>query len=141
MTTPALPYAQPKDLLSYAFNKADYDRLDPNSIIPAINAASDLSNGYLSSQFNLPLLKFGSDLTMNVCFIAAFFLQIKIGFNPNSPQDGLIKARYDLAIKWLESIANEVIHPTYEDTPTDSQNEFVLTTLSRGYNTPTGEDI
>lgn len=130
------PYALPEDLLAYSVSKAQFDRLDQTAIVPCINAASDYCNSYLASQFNLPLIKFGQDLTMNVCHIAAFFLMIKVGFNPNSPEDGLIKARYDYAVKWLQDISNDIIHPQYLDTPTNAQTDFVVTSPSRGYNDP-----
>ena len=132
-----LPYALSNHLLAFSMSKAQFDRVNstcPESITPCLNAASDFANGYLSSQYNLPLLKFGSDLTMNVCHIAAFYLMVKVGFNPNSPEDQLIKARNDMAIKWLMDINNDLIHPPYQDTPTNSQNDFVITSASRGYN-------
>jgi phage gp36-like protein len=65
--------------------------------------ASEFIDGYLRSQYTLPLNTWGSDVVDKCCDIAAYHLVCLRGFNPEA--DGHFLENYKMAIKWLESVS------------------------------------
>lgn len=81
--------------------------------------ASELADGYLRQQFELPLVRWGSDLVRKVCDVAAYYLVCSRGFNPEV--DGHFLANYELAVKWMEQVAKATISPDVVDGSTGAE--------------------
>ena len=138
-------YCTPQDILLYSLNEATYSQMRQASIMPMITSASAIADGFLTSQYQLPLITWTPELNMMVAHIAAFFLFIQRGFNPDAPEDKLIKARYDLAMRFLKQVNDQEIHPMFVDSPPTSESSamfdangpFLITESPRGF-TPRG---
>jgi len=76
----------------------------------ALQNASDLADGFLASQYKLPITLWGTDLTRAVCHIAAWDLLNQRGFNPEGT-DSTFRTRYDDAMDWLTKIARGLLNP------------------------------
>src|ERR1017187_6362876 len=105
-------YCTTQDLRNYSMTPALYTSMDQAGLVPLIGAASDFADSFLQSQFELPLVSWGKDLSMMVAHIATFYAMIKRGFNPESREDALIQKRYNHAENWLMKISEEKLHPT-----------------------------
>ena len=79
--------------------------------VQALSDASAEADGYLDSQYQLPLVAWGFDLSTHVCEIAAYRLIMFRGFNPDSGHDQHFRMRYDDAIAWLTKVARGVVSP------------------------------
>lgn len=112
-------YAFKDDLTSLSITAAAATRFGDPAINAQLQAASSVADSYIASQFTLPLETsppgWDMSLTRAVCDIAAYFLYCQFGFNPNAPQDALIKARYEMAIAWLTQIKDKKIFPQWVD--------------------------
>lgn len=75
--------------------------------------ASELIDGYLRQQFQLPLVTWGSDIVQACCDIAAYRLICLRGFNPEA--DGSYLDNFKMQRKWLESVANAAVSPDLVD--------------------------
>ena len=112
-------YAQKSDLVTLSVSPAAAQRFGDAAIEGQLQAASALADSFIVSQFVLPLktdpVGWDMSLTRAVCDIAAYYLYCQFGFNPNAPQDQLIKARYEMAIDWLSQIRDKKLFPHWED--------------------------
>lgn len=113
-----VPYAVLDDLSIYGLNASVLSLLTPIQQQAALDAASDLIDGYLNSKFKLPLVTFGKSLTQKVCEIASWNLLSIRGFDPEDPADAEVKKRYDVALQWLQDIKNGEITPNVVDSGT-----------------------
>ncbi len=83
-------------------------------------AASSEADSYLRGRYSYPLLGWGEQLTMYVCWVAAYLiLSGGRGFNPAAGGDGNIRERYDDAREWFAGVQAKRIHP--DITPSDGQ--------------------
>lgn len=135
-------YATKTDITTLAITAASAVRFGESAIEAQLRAASSVADSYLASQFTLPLQTapqgWDMSLTRAVCDIAAYFLYCQFGFNPNAPQDALIKARYDMAIEWLTQIKNKQIFPQWVDSGSapvgsDEGGPFVISSPPVGF--------
>lgn len=112
-------YAQKADLTTLAITGAAAVRFGDASIEAQLQAASSICDSYIVSQFTLPLRVdpqgWDMSLTRATCDLAAYFLYCQYGFNPNQPQDALIKAKYESQIAWLQQIKSKQIFPQWVD--------------------------
>lgn len=81
--------------------------------------ASELVDGYLRQQFQLPLTRWGSDLVRKVCDVAAYYLVCVRGFNPEA--DGHYLANFESAEKWLLQVSKGLISPDVVDGSTGAE--------------------
>lgn len=82
-------------------------------------AASGFADGFLSGQFKLPLVApYPADLVMAVCKIAAYWLMLRRGFNPDAPGDVGFRAGYDDAVRWLGLVRDGEVTPQVIDSST-----------------------
>ena len=123
-------YATLAELQALSITPAVYQRFatqanGTGTMTSALQAASSLADGYLASQFTLPLITspqgWGMDLKRCVCDIAAYELYNIYGFAPGAaPGDDMIKVRYANAMDWLTRIADNKIHPQFVDSSTSN---------------------
>ena len=71
----------------------------------ALDASSDLADGYLSVRYTLPITAYGKDLIRCECWLAAKELLVGKGFAPESARDKQIIDRAAEALQWLKDIA------------------------------------
>lgn len=93
-----------------------------------LDAASSLADSYLRSTYKLPLVSWGSDLTANVCAIGAFKLMAHRGYNPQTGANETIRLMYEDAIRWLELVSDERVHPTVEESPPAAHPRALVST-------------
>lgn len=78
----------------------------------ALRMASRVGDGYLGKRFKLPLTAWEDDLASAVCKIAAWdLISTVIGFASDDPLGTNAKLRYDEAISWFQSVADDDITP------------------------------
>lgn len=102
----------------------------------ALNAASDLLDGYISDQSTLPLIApYPQDVIDFECAIAAYRLLCNVGFNPMAPADKALKEERDGWIEWAVGVSKGEINPSWTDSsPADGPSGVdVITSTSRGY--------
>lgn len=103
-----------------------------------LDAASDLVDGYLSRQVDLPLDQpYPRDIIKAECIIAAASLLDNIGWNPNAPADkSIMDKRQWYMDTWLPGVSKGEIGPNFSginpeiDGPSGPE---VITSTSRGY--------
>jgi phage gp36-like protein len=138
-------YATDADIQKLAITPAAYQRFEaisPGCVTAALQSASSKADDYLSSQFLLPLktVPQGWDmgLTETVCWLAAYSLYFKTGFNPSSPDWQVMTERRKEAMEWLDGIGKKTISPSYSDssslsTDADRAGDFVISDPPVGF--------
>lgn len=88
----------------------------------ALDAASSLADGYLSSRFGLPLSAWGDDLRGCVSRLAAYDLMVTRGYSPEAGRDDQLRLRHEDAMRWLRDVASGIvaIQGVTDATPTDT---------------------
>jgi phage gp36-like protein len=81
----------------------------------AIAAASDEMDGYLGSQYKLPLTAWGQDVRLMCARLTIYTLISSRGFNPNSPGDSQILDAHDMTERWLKRVADGNLALTVTD--------------------------
>lgn len=107
----------------------------------ALSAASQLADGYLRQQYDLPLKTWGADLTRAICHIASYDVLTARGYNPEAGGDVTIRIRYEDAIRWLERVSDGKISPSIVDSSvgatdvgdTTAGGPELVTSSSRGW--------
>lgn len=133
---PVTIYATRADLANYGAAGSAVSVMDVGKQDQAIVAACGKVDGYLRSQFTLPLLSAGGDLVEPTVSIACYWLMTNDGYNPAAGADTSIRDRYLDAIKWLEKVAMGTVTPDVVDSSTDpaaSGRPRVITSSQRGW--------
>lgn len=137
-------YATVAQLQTLAVTQAAASQFGEPSMVAALQAASSICDGFLTSQFTLPLqtdpIGWDMSLVWATCAIAAYLLYKQYGFAPQAPGDELIVRNYDDAMKWLKGVSDEVITPNYADSSGDPEGSdeagpFVDSDLPVGFTT------
>lgn len=108
-------YATLADLGSLALPPIALSNVPDADKTAAIEAASSEADGYLASQYVLPIVTWGVDLTQHVCAIAAFRCLTRRGFNPEAPEVQVARVLYDDAVNWLRRVSIGQINPVLTD--------------------------
>ncbi len=110
-------YATVEDLVQYGLSAGTLDGdLTPAQQMAALDAASAYADGYLRSQYTLPLIApFPPDLVEAVCKIAAYNVLSVRGLNPEPGGDQNYRDRYKDAIAWLQQVGMGHISPSILD--------------------------
>ena len=117
-----MAYATTSDLIRIGISAAALRNISTADQIMALEAASDLADGYLASRYSLPIVGYQDDLKRAVCCIAAYDLLSTRGF-ANSGADENVRLRYEDALKWLKEVSQGRINPVGI---VDSGGPFVL---------------
>ena len=109
-------YATARDLGQLGLRRLATAGVPAEDIDAALLAASEVADGYLRAQYQLPLTDWGTDLRRHVAMIAAWdILSAQRGFNPDLPGDRVWLARYEQAIGWLRDVAGGLVTPNVTD--------------------------
>lgn len=98
------PYAMPADLHSFGIPAGALDDITHLDQMHALCAASDMADSYLRDQYETPLSSWAYDLRRAVCFIAAYDIISRRGYNPEG-DNGTFRVKYEDAISWLKDVA------------------------------------
>ena len=135
-----MAYATRTDLTQLAIPASAIANVPTAAQDNALEAASDLADSYLKSQYTLPIVAWESDLTRAVCNIAAYDIMSMRGYGPTAGGDENLRQRYEDAIRWLERIAKGEVSPKVTDSSaavgsgtTTSGGVFVTTGSQRGW--------
>jgi len=104
-------YCQPSDLSTYAINANALVNITTPELVAACVAASEKADSYMRGRYALPLVSWGTDVTMHTAWMATFFVMSARGINPSAGADVWIKDRYDEAVAWFEGIERQRVHP------------------------------
>ncbi len=129
-------YATPSDMVRFAINATALAAVSTGDKQAALDAASSYADSKLRGRFSLPLSAWGDDLRRVVCWIAAYDLMVVRGFNPILGADSLLRTRYDDAVKWLDGVERQNIHPDVTPAPDQSPKydaPKVTTAAKRGW--------
>lgn len=106
-----MTYANETDLERFGLPTPTLEGIDSPTKAAALDAASQIADGYLRSAYVLPLSAYGADLTRHVVAIAVYDLLTRRGFDVDAGTDEHVRLRYQDAIRWLEQIAGGRIKP------------------------------
>ena len=129
-------YAELDDLARLGLKRLATAGLPDADLLAALDAASELADGYLRSQYLLPLISWGADLRRHVAMIAAWdVLTAQRGFNADAPAEQIWLTRYEQAIGWLRDVAKGLINPSLVDSTPRFRDGAprVHTTFRRGW--------
>lgn len=130
----SITYASPDDLQRLCLNLSFLSGVTQSERESALEAASDLIDSYLASQFTLPLKKWGQDIVRCNCCIARYDLAVRRGYNPEAGADVNIRTMYEDCIRWLERIADGDATPSVIDSSSGGAGTaFVITSSQRGF--------
>ena len=102
-----MPYATQADLEQHGYPSGVLAGLDSPTIDAALERASQDADGALrGAGYRTPLATWSADLTGAVVAIAAWYLMVRRGFDPDAAQDAVFRVRYEDAQKWLSEVAN-----------------------------------
>lgn len=102
-----MPYATQTDLEQHGYPAAVLAGLDAPTIEAALERASDEADGALrGAGYRTPLATWSADLTGAVVAIAAWYLMVRRGFDPEAASDAVFRVRFEDAQKWLSEVAN-----------------------------------
>ncbi|HUB09457.1 MAG TPA: phage protein Gp36 family protein [Myxococcales bacterium] len=105
---PATPYATLTDL-GNSVNAAALAAVSTTVQQVALQRAADEMEGYLKTQFTVPLVSWQTDVTECNCALAVYKCLRQRGWNPKAnPQ---IKEDYDRWMEWLKAIGRNEVHP------------------------------
>jgi|SRR5882724_2175745 len=108
-------YAQVSDFSAFGINENAIRGYDATKVSKALAAASREIDGYLASQFTLPLRAWGDDLKRCACIMATWDVVSGRGYNPEAGADKNIKDRYEGRIRWLEQVSKGTVIPRVTD--------------------------
>ena len=86
-----------------------------------LNSGSDFLDGYLTAQFDLPLVApYTQDVIDFEVMFASYRIILRLGLDPRSPTDMLIVEEYKAKLAWADLIGRQQITPAMADSSTDS---------------------
>ena len=121
-----MSYATIEDLRRYGLPETATVGVPDATLEAELEAASSTADAYLRGRFNLPLLSWGTDITMRVAHIAAYNIMRNRGFAPEAGSDVTIKEAYYEAVGfpdrpgsgWFPAVQRQAIHPDVTETAT-----------------------
>jgi phage gp36-like protein len=104
----------------------------------AIATASDEMDGYLGSQYKLPLLSWGQDVRLTCVRLAVYILIAARGFDPDASGDRQIMDARDIAERWLKRVSDGSLALTVTDSANLESGHVsggvqILSNANRGY--------
>jgi phage gp36-like protein len=129
-------YALPSDIVRYGLPASALEGIPAAVLADFCLAASEEASGYLASAYTLPLANWGTDLRKHVARMVAYDVMSWRGYDPDSGKDDLLSKNRDMAIEWLNRVANGKLRPIgVEDaTPLIAEEEIYIDSApSRGW--------
>ena len=129
-------YAEPDDFALLGFDPSFTKDTPVHEIRAQLEAASGFVASYLKAQFEMPLVRWGMEIRKATCSVAAWWIAVKRGYNPEAGADANIKAMYDEWKAWLEGVAAGDITPVLVDSTAGAAGQPMATSSSqRGFST------
>ena len=97
-------YATRNDLAALSLGHNILANADVQNLNRALVHGSELAAGYLGARFDLPLLRWGDDLSGHTAAVVAYRFMVHIGYAPEG-NDEHIRMMYEDAIRWFERVA------------------------------------
>lgn len=111
-------YCTVAQLLQLALPSESVQNISNAQLQAECDAASTLADSYLRGRYNLPLVTFDIELSMNVAYVAAYNILASRGYNPEAGADSIYKDRWLSAIDWFRGVQRQAIHPNVQDSST-----------------------
>ncbi len=111
-------YCTVQQLLSFALPSEAVQNLSNTQLQAECDAASTLADSYLRGRYNLPLVSFDIELSMQVAYIAAYNIMASRGYNPETGADSIYQTRWIAATEWFKGVQRQAIHPNITPSPT-----------------------
>jgi len=133
-----LVYATPADVKNLSLPPEALAGFTDVQIDEACQKESGFADGYLGTQFKLPLSAWGDDLRANTADRAGYRLMRRRGFNPNDDSDQILVKTFDDSVSWLKGVAGGTIHPSeiIDATPEESDTQHlaeIYSDVERGW--------
>lgn len=112
-------YCTVDEITTLGINPEALADVEPEQKAAAIGAASDKMDGYLSSQFKLPLKTFGQDVRTCCAVLSGVHLLRVRGYSPEA--DPSIKETVDAQMLWLRDVARGIVRPQVVDSSPSAQ--------------------
>lgn len=104
-------YCTPSDIGDYALNAIALSTI-PNGVqVAACAAASEQLDSFFRGRYPLPLLTWGTDVTMMAAYVAAKLALENRGTRPMQGADDTVERNYDRAIAWAKGVQRQTVHP------------------------------
>lgn len=129
-------YATIDDLARLGLKRLATAGITDADLNAALVAASETADGYMRSQFRLPLVSWGADLRRHVAMLAAWdILSAQRGFNPDAAGSDIWLQRYEQAMAWLKDVSRGVVSPNVVDSTPSRRDGAprVSTAAKRGW--------
>lgn len=98
-------YCTQQDIINVGLPAAALENIPVASINEACTNASSTADTYMASTYTLPLQQISPALTQATASVAAYIIRSTGGMNPDSPNDRVIRTRYEDAIRLFERVA------------------------------------
>jgi len=108
-------YCTADELTTYGIRAEALRSILPEVLQAAIDAASDVIDGYLRSRYQLPLVAWGVDIRRLCAKIAVHDLLMVRGFNSARQGDEQLEKMYDDSIANLRDISSGKFSPNVTD--------------------------
>lgn len=123
-------YASLTDLTTYGAPPATFAGISDPEKQAALDEASDFIDDRLRARYALPLLAFPTSFARYAVSIAVYNLMSRRGYGPAAGADELFKVRYDAALRELELIQKQQLHPNVTPQPSQTPTYVQPTVLS-----------
>ncbi len=107
-----MAYATLTDLARFGLPSTALTGVSSAAQTDALEAASDVADSYLRARLAVPLTSWGTDLTLQVCVLAAEIILSTRGLDPSRANGDVILTRADRARAWLKLVAEGKVSVT-----------------------------
>ena len=131
-------YCSQEDLTNLGINPDAIRSITSDQLDAAIAAASDEMDGYLGSQYKLPLTAWGQDVRLMCARLAIYIVMAARGINPDNPGDQQLESARAIAERWCKRISDGSLALTVTDSSQQGSGYVaggvqISSNRSRGY--------
>lgn len=111
-------YATITQLTQFALPAEAVQNISNAQLQAELDAASTVADSYLRGRYPNGIASFDIDLSLNVCYLAAYSIMSARGYNPEAGADSIYRDRWMAATEWLKGVQRQSIHPNITPNPT-----------------------
>lgn len=129
-------YATITQLLQFALPQEAVQNISNATLQAELDAASTVADSYLRGRYPNGISTWDVDLSINVCYLAAYSIMAARGYNPEQGADSTYRDRWVAATEWFKGVQRQAIHPNITPNPTGTTlGTFptVMTACERGW--------
>ena len=129
-------YATITQLTQFALPAEAVQNISNATLQAELDAASTVADSYLRGRYPNGIATWDVDLSINVCYLAAYSILAARGYNPEQGADSTYYDRWKAATKWFEGVQRQSIHPNITPNPTGTPLgtfPVVMTERERGW--------